>query len=192
MPAAVKCVGIDHGTTNSALALMDADGLRVVKPDGVHDIMPSVVYINKSGRMLVGQPARNAMMSQPPGEGNGYGRYKRRIGQDDRYDFSASRKVLSAPDAPALLDWLRRRPLLHREGSHLLVHAGLAPAWDLPRAEALAREVEAALAGEGWRKLLAGLGKDALRAWSEGLPASVSAPTSLFGQRYNYYLRALP
>jgi hypothetical protein len=30
------------------------------------------------------------------------------------------------------------------------------------------------------------------RDWSEGLPASVSAPTSQFGQRYNYYLRALP
>ena len=30
------------------------------------------------------------------------------------------------------------------------------------------------------------------RNWSEGLPASVSAPTSMFGQRYNYYLRVVP
>jgi hypothetical protein len=30
------------------------------------------------------------------------------------------------------------------------------------------------------------------RDWSEGLPASVSLPGSLFGQRYNYYLRAAP
>jgi hypothetical protein len=30
------------------------------------------------------------------------------------------------------------------------------------------------------------------RDWSQGLPATVSAPSSLFGERYNYYLRALP
>ena len=30
------------------------------------------------------------------------------------------------------------------------------------------------------------------RDFSQGLPASVSLPSSLFGQRYNYYLRAVP
>lgn len=54
--------------------------------------------------------------------------------------------VLSAPDRAPLLDWLRTRPLLHRDGAWLMVHAGLLPAWTVDEAEARAREVEALLA----------------------------------------------
>ena len=30
------------------------------------------------------------------------------------------------------------------------------------------------------------------RDFSQGLPSSVAQPTSMFGQRYNYYLRGIP
>ena len=53
--------------------------------------------------------------------------------------------VLAAPDRDALVGWLRARPLVHREGGHLLVHAGLLPSWTVDEAEARAREVEAML-----------------------------------------------
>lgn len=66
-------------------------------------------------------------------------------------------QVLSAPDADALLGWLRQRPLLHREREWVLVHAGLHPAWTLADAERLARAIERELRGEGWRDLLAAL-----------------------------------
>ena len=32
----------------------------------------------------------------------------------------------------------------------------------------------------------------AFRDFSEGLPTSVSGPSSMFGQRYNYFLRGIP
>ena len=59
-------------------------------------------------------------------------------------------QVLAAPDREELLDWLLRRPLLHRDRDlrWTLVHAGLAPDWDLDTAERCAREVESALAGD--------------------------------------------
>lgn len=59
--------------------------------------------------------------------------------------------VLAAPDASELIDWLKRRPLLHHDGGlgYTLVHAGLAPQWDLATAAACARELEAVLAGDG-------------------------------------------
>jgi molecular chaperone DnaK len=63
---------IDHGTTNSAIAIMDSDGPRIIKPNGVDLIMPSVVYINKRGRMFVGRPAYNAMLTEKQGEGTGH------------------------------------------------------------------------------------------------------------------------
>lgn len=59
------------------------------------------------------------------------------------------RPVLQAPDREALLDWLRRQPLLHhdRRLGWTMVHAGLPPEWDLPTARARAAEVERVLGG---------------------------------------------
>jgi bis(5'-nucleosyl)-tetraphosphatase (symmetrical) len=58
--------------------------------------------------------------------------------------------VLDAPDREELLDWLRRRPMLHHdpELDFTLVHAGLPPQWDLADARAAAAELEAVLGGE--------------------------------------------
>jgi len=57
--------------------------------------------------------------------------------------------VLAAPDRDELLDWLRHRPLLHREPALdvTLIHAGLPPQWDLDTAAACAAGVEAVLRG---------------------------------------------
>lgn len=77
--------------------------------------------------------------------------------------------ILNAPDANDLIDWLRHRPLLHRAHKHVMVHAGVLPAWTLDQAEALAREVEAALQGPRWREALEGIyGNKPLR-WDESL-----------------------
>src|SRR5262245_57419808 len=62
--------------------------------------------------------------------------------------------VLTAPDRAPLIEWLRARPMVHREDGELLVHAGLLPAWSAADAEALAREVETALRGPRWTDLL--------------------------------------
>jgi bis(5'-nucleosyl)-tetraphosphatase (symmetrical) len=69
---------------------------------------------------------------------------------------SELREVLFAPDRTLLLDWLRARPLLHvdRKLNFALVHAGLAPRWDIDTAERAAREVELRLRSDGARRLL--------------------------------------
>ncbi|HET6611645.1 MAG TPA: symmetrical bis(5'-nucleosyl)-tetraphosphatase [Kofleriaceae bacterium] len=59
-------------------------------------------------------------------------------------------EVLAAPDSEELCDWLRTRPLIHVDGEHALVHAGLWPSWSIADACALAAEVEAALADDDW------------------------------------------
>ncbi len=58
--------------------------------------------------------------------------------------------VLEAPDREFLLDWLRRRPLLHHDPDigWTMVHAGLPPEWDLATARRRAAEVERVLAGD--------------------------------------------
>jgi bis(5'-nucleosyl)-tetraphosphatase (symmetrical) len=54
-------------------------------------------------------------------------------------------EVLAAPDRATLLDWLRARPILHREGPHVLVHAGLLPRWTVEEALERAAEIETLL-----------------------------------------------
>jgi len=72
-------------------------------------------------------------------------------------------EVLGAPDRDELLEWLRRRPFLHREGGRVLVHAGLLPAWGLDEAEALAAELAGRLGGDGGWDALGDLARGAHR-----------------------------
>lgn len=77
--------------------------------------------------------------------------------------------VLAAPDARELVDWLRRRPMMHVEGRYAMVHAGLLPQWTIEKAAILAREVEAALAGPDYRAFLANMYGSTPDEWSDAL-----------------------
>jgi bis(5'-nucleosyl)-tetraphosphatase (symmetrical) len=77
--------------------------------------------------------------------------------------------VLGAPDAKALVDWLRARPMMHVEGQWAMVHAGLLPQWGIDRASSLAREVEAALRAPGYRDFLANMYGSKPEAWHDAL-----------------------
>ncbi|HJX29495.1 MAG TPA: symmetrical bis(5'-nucleosyl)-tetraphosphatase, partial [Thermoanaerobaculia bacterium] len=78
-------------------------------------------------------------------------------------------EILAAPDRDDLLEWLRRRPVLHREDGHVMVHAGLFPAWSLDKAERLAREVEERLRGPEGAELVATVDKKTAERWKGGL-----------------------
>jgi len=78
-------------------------------------------------------------------------------------------ELLAAPDRDELLAWLRERPLVHREGSLVLVHAGLLPEWTVEDAEAQARDVERTLRGPEALELLARPRRHAPRRWLAGL-----------------------
>jgi bis(5'-nucleosyl)-tetraphosphatase (symmetrical) len=77
--------------------------------------------------------------------------------------------LLDAPDARTLLDWLQRQPLLHVDGEHALVHAGIVPTWSVAEARALAAEVEHALAGPQARAFLAHLSNETVDTWAPTL-----------------------
>jgi bis(5'-nucleosyl)-tetraphosphatase (symmetrical) len=86
-------------------------------------------------------------------------------------------ELLAAPDRDTLLDWLRRRPLLHEaaaaDGPLALLHAGLPPQWDLAQARACAREAEAALRAADYPELLRQMYGDEPAVWNPklaGLP----------------------
>jgi bis(5'-nucleosyl)-tetraphosphatase (symmetrical) len=77
--------------------------------------------------------------------------------------------TLDAPDAAALIDWLRERPLMHAEDGYAMVHAGLLPSWTVPRALELAHEVEQKLRGRGYDAVLASMYGNEPDRWSDAL-----------------------
>ena len=70
----------------------------------------------------------------------------RKPGKSDTID-----DILKAPDAQEMIDWLRHCPLAHHEQGHLMVHAGVLPAWTTDKTLLLAAEVEEVLRGPNWK-----------------------------------------
>ena len=80
-----------------------------------------------------------------------------------RRDGDTLQPILDAPDAPALIHWIRRQPLALHAAGHLLIHAGLAPTWTLAETLRRAEAVSADLRSDAWRSRVDRLGEDV--AW---------------------------
>jgi molecular chaperone DnaK len=60
-----KIIGIDLGTTNSAMAVMQSGKPEIIANSEGARTTPSVVAINKNGERLVGQVARRQQVTNP-------------------------------------------------------------------------------------------------------------------------------
>jgi Fe-S protein assembly chaperone HscA len=58
-------VGIDLGTTNSLVAFMDLTGPRIIPGADGDKLVPSVVSVMANGEIVVGNPARELLITQP-------------------------------------------------------------------------------------------------------------------------------
>lgn len=91
-------LGIDLGTSNSAIAGMHNSAPHVYKtPDGA-DYLPSVIYIDRRGNRLYGQRAYAQTFMSPDNVASGF---KRLMGTKTNFEFSASGQVLTAEDCSA-------------------------------------------------------------------------------------------
>ena len=72
-------VGIDLGTTNSAVACMEENGPRLI-PNALGEVLtPSVVGVDEDGKLLIGRAAKELQVMQPE---RCVGLFKRRMGSD--------------------------------------------------------------------------------------------------------------
>ncbi len=90
-------------------------------------------------------------------------------GMERQHRSDTIHDVLCAPDREELIDWLRHRPLFHKEDNTVLVHAGLLPQWSADKASRLAAEVEAALRGPNRIDLMANMYGNKPHEWSDEL-----------------------
>ena len=60
-----KIIGIDLGTTNSAVAVMEGGEPTVISSSEGERLFPSVVAVNKNHERLIGRTARNQAVVNP-------------------------------------------------------------------------------------------------------------------------------
>ncbi|MBU1082820.1 molecular chaperone DnaK [Patescibacteria group bacterium] len=90
-----KIIGIDLGTTNSAVAVMQGGKVEVIASAEGNRTIPSIVAVTKNGERLVGQLAKRQAVTNPD---NTIFSVKRYIGR--KFDDSETQKdVKSAPYA---------------------------------------------------------------------------------------------
>src|SRR5690349_246804 len=60
-----RIVGIDLGTTNSLVAFMDLGGPKIIPGPDDSNLVPSVVSIAENGDVVVGNAARELLLTHP-------------------------------------------------------------------------------------------------------------------------------
>jgi bis(5'-nucleosyl)-tetraphosphatase (symmetrical) len=80
-------------------------------------------------------------------------------------------EILDAPDRDVLLDWLRQQPLIQHDEvqNFVMVHAGLAPQWDIKKAKSLAKEISQVLNSHDLDRYLHGMYGDTPVRWDDEL-----------------------
>lgn len=81
--------GIDLGTTNSAISVLNDIKPEIIKNNDDIDITSSAVWIDKNGRVVVGSRAKGRM-ENPNSVRDVYIEFKREIGSDRIYDFKSA------------------------------------------------------------------------------------------------------
>jgi molecular chaperone DnaK len=103
--AGKKIIGIDLGTTNSVVAIMEGRDPKVIENEEGHRLTPSVVGFAKDGEILVGQVARRQAITNP--ENTVYSikrfmgrKYEETTGEQKRVPY----KVVKGPNGDAMVE----------------------------------------------------------------------------------------
>lgn len=107
--------GIDLGTTNSAIAVVEGGNVSVIKNNDGWDITPSAVWIPKEGRVHVGRQARDRVEHDPA---NATAEFKLEMGlADSRKTFATAGASLSPPQLSAEVLRSLRADAAHHTGT---------------------------------------------------------------------------
>lgn len=91
-------IGIDLGTTNSAVVGSDGESLRLFKTAEGMDVMPSAIMVDRRGGLFVGRKAYDQSAFSPQSVQT---KFKRLMGTGSTIEFGSTDKSLSPEEASA-------------------------------------------------------------------------------------------
>jgi len=91
-------LGIDLGTSNSAIVGSDGETLRLFKTVEGMDVMPSAIMVDRRGRLFVGRKAYDQSAFSPQSVQQ---KFKRLMGTSSKIEFPDTNKVMSPEEASA-------------------------------------------------------------------------------------------
>lgn len=91
-------IGIDLGTTNSAICSYDGQNVRVWKSPEQNDVTPSAIYVDKRGNKYYGNKAYNQAPYNP---NNSATLFKRFMGTSTKIELEASKLTLTPEECSA-------------------------------------------------------------------------------------------
>jgi molecular chaperone DnaK len=94
----MKYIGIDLGTTNSAISSFDGQNIQIFKSPEQHDVTPSVIYFDKRGNKYVGSRAYNNASISPD---NTAALFKRFMGTSTKINIKNINKHLLPEECSA-------------------------------------------------------------------------------------------
>lgn len=94
----MKYVGIDLGTTNSAICSYDGDSVRLYKSPEQHDVTPSAIFYDKRGNKYVGSRAYDSAAKNPD---NAATLFKRFMGTSTPVSIKALDKTMTPEECSA-------------------------------------------------------------------------------------------
>src|SRR6267142_1598184 len=136
-------LGIDLGTSNSAVVGNLNSQLRVFKTSDDSDVLPSVIYIDQRGHRLYGRRAYEQTRLSPDNVAKGF---KRLMGTSTPMKFRASGQVMTPEECSAeILRQLVSHALLETNASEIVGTAITVPAaFNQMQSEATLRAAAAA------------------------------------------------
>ena len=134
--------GIDLGTTNSAIAMLEGTQAKVIKNNDSMDYTPSVVHIDKTGTLHIGKSAKSRLEMEPE---DVYAEFKLQMGTDTVYTFKRSGRQMRPEELSAEVLKSLRSDVQQRQGEDLeSVVITVPAAFELPQCKATERAAQLA------------------------------------------------
>lgn len=94
----MKYIGIDLGTTNSAICSYDGESVHLYKSPSQHDVTPSALFIDKRGNKYLGERAYNSAARNPD---NAATKFKRMMGTSTPVKLAAVNVTMTPEECSA-------------------------------------------------------------------------------------------
>ena len=134
--------GIDLGTTNSEIAVVDKGQMHVVKNGFRDEITPSAVRIDRKGSIIIGKLAFNQRVDDRE---NTYTQFKRLMGSQQVLSFPSSGRQMKPEELSAEVLKSLRQDVLRENGEEISACVITIPAlFEIPQCDATRRAAELA------------------------------------------------